>query len=80
MKPISIRSQWDRFERDVMPDKAGPVQRQEMRRAFYAGASIMLKLTHKAAIEMDEVAATNYLEELDEELKEFLTDMIEGRA
>lgn len=33
-----IREQWESFERQVIPIGASAIQRQEMRRAFYAGA------------------------------------------
>lgn len=33
-----IDEQWQRFDRDVIPEDAPPGQRIEMRRAFYAGA------------------------------------------
>ncbi len=35
---MSVRELWGSFEREVVPDDAGPVQREEMRRSFYAGA------------------------------------------
>lgn len=41
----TIRESWNSFETDVMPEDAPPVQRQEMRRAFFAGAwSILCEL------------------------------------
>ena len=40
----TIAEQWALFERAVMPKDAPPVQRQEMRRAFYAGAEAMLRM------------------------------------
>lgn len=33
-----LKTAWDSFERDVIPRNAPPVQRSEMRNAFYAGA------------------------------------------
>lgn len=39
----TIAEQWSEFEKTVLdPMGAGPTQRQEMRRAFYAGVSFML--------------------------------------
>jgi hypothetical protein len=37
-----IEKEWLDFERRVMPKNAPAVQRQEMRRAFYAGVSTAL--------------------------------------
>lgn len=44
----TIAEQWAIFEMLVMPKDASPVQRQEMRRAFYAGAEAMLRLQYVA--------------------------------
>ena len=33
-----LKEQWESFNREVIPSDAGPIQREEMRRAFYAGA------------------------------------------
>lgn len=40
----TIAEQWAVLEAAVIPKNAPPVQRQEMRRAFYAGAEAMLRL------------------------------------
>lgn len=39
----SIAAMWMMFETQVMPLNAPPIQRKEMRRAFYAGAHAMLE-------------------------------------
>lgn len=44
----TIAEQWAAFEALVMPKDAPPVQRQEMRRAFYSGAEAMLRLQYAA--------------------------------
>lgn len=44
----TIAEQWATFESLVMPKDAPPVQRQEMRRAFYSGAEAMLRLQYAA--------------------------------
>ena len=41
----SIAQQWESFSANVLPRDAPTVQRQEMRRAFYAGAHAMLEMT-----------------------------------
>ena len=40
----TIFSEWQSFERDVVPAAAPAIQREEMRRAFYAGAQAMYAL------------------------------------
>lgn len=37
-----MAAEWQSFSDSVLPPKAGPVQRTEMRRAFYAGALAVL--------------------------------------
>ena len=39
---LLMAEQWDQFARAVVPVGAPLVQRQEMRRAFYAGAQAIL--------------------------------------
>ncbi len=39
-----IERAWTRFERMVVPTDAGPVQRSEMRRSFYAGAATLFRM------------------------------------
>ena len=41
MEPKLIEAAWLSFERQVIPPTAPDVQRQEMRRAFYAGAQAL---------------------------------------
>lgn len=38
-----MKEEWDRFEEMVIHPEAHIVQREEMRRSFYSGASIILK-------------------------------------
>ena len=38
MKRQLMAEQWDQFARQVLPASASAAQKQEMRRAFYAGA------------------------------------------
>jgi hypothetical protein len=37
-----IKEEWNSFDKDVVPAGAHHVQRQEMKRAFYAGAHAIL--------------------------------------
>ena len=69
-----FQKQWQDFEKSVIPPNAPAVQRQEMRRAFYAGASAMFNLTRKLGDEdVDEDEAVLVLEGLEQELAEFLS-------
>lgn len=40
----TVQQQWALFEAAVIPQSAPPVQRQEMRRAFYSGVKAVLRL------------------------------------
>lgn len=42
MKPIE--DAWKKFEVMVVPKDAGPVQRDETRKAFYSGAAILFQI------------------------------------
>lgn len=38
---IRFSKQWEKFEADVVPNDAGPNQREQLRDAFYGGAHVM---------------------------------------
>lgn len=40
----SFAHEWNEFQRAVLPLDAGPVQREMMRDAFYAGGAIVIQL------------------------------------
>lgn len=40
----NLEAAWKRFERMVLPESAGEVQRSEMRKAFMGGASILFTM------------------------------------
>lgn len=40
----SVKNEWDSFEKSIIPIGAPEIQRIEMRRAFYAGATSLLQL------------------------------------
>lgn len=79
---MTLASQWASFELLVVPTTAGPVQRQEMRRAFYAGASAMIGLMMRGLDASNEVTDADVasLTRLQEELAAFGLDVKEGRA
>lgn len=39
-----LAEQWDSYSREVLPKNASTVQRWECRRAFYAGAGVLMGL------------------------------------
>ncbi len=82
MKRQLMAEQWDSFARAVLPKDAPAVQRQEMRRAFYAGAQgilhgvIMALAPEKEPTEDDLEMMAN----LERELSEFAELVKQGRA
>jgi hypothetical protein len=56
-----LRKAWESYLRDVMPAGAGAIQREETRRAFYAGAASMMSLVVGGMSETDEVTEGDVL-------------------
>jgi hypothetical protein len=50
-----IAEAWKRFEAMVLPASASAVQRSEMRKAFYAGASVMFQTVTQGMSEGAEI-------------------------
>ena len=73
--PLSVFDQWKTYEREIVPVDAPPVQREECRRAFYAGCPAMFGLMLDATRPDDDDDCEANLQALDDELKAFLTDM-----
>lgn len=64
----TFKGAWDSYLAKVVPDDAGPTQVMETKMAFYAGASIIMHMFHRAEEVSDDVAETimsNMMEELD---------------
>lgn len=77
----TLASAWDTFHAAVLPPGAGPIQRQEMRRAFYAGAQAALLATVDISEpEVSEDAGVAALEALHDECRQFAKAISEGRA
>lgn len=76
----TLKDDWESFDSQVIPDDAGTTQRQEMRRAFYAGAWSMLcaveRLGNEAVSEEQGVVA---LEKLKAECQAFVFLVKKGR-
>ena len=87
LKPAGPRrmlmaEQWDQFARSVLHEGIPAIQRQEMRRAFYAGAeSILFRVIAAFAPDAEPTADDlAIMDNLDRELKEFAQMVKEGRA
>lgn len=77
----SIREQWDSFDVAVVPKGCSALQRQEMRRAFYAGAESVLALFFDIGGDhVSEDEGVVRLERFHEECRTFARDVEEGRA
>jgi hypothetical protein len=73
---------WQSYADHVIPPTASPIQRQETRRAFYAGATALFNgvtagLTEGPEPREEDVRA---LEALSEELEAFARDIQAGKA
>jgi len=76
-----VLEQWDQFARMVLPPDCHPIQRKEMRLAFYAGIKAALELGNFMSEEGD--ATDNDVELLRSvhaELDKFTEDVKGGRA
>lgn len=78
----TIAEQWADFESVVIPRSAGGAQRQEMRRAFYAGFHSALECALQAADESgdDDDLGARMLQSLRDECKKFAVAVVAGRA
>jgi len=77
----TIQAQWSTFEAMVVPKKASPVQRQEMRRAFYAGAEAMMRIQWAIGDEnISEDAGVQILEGCYDEVRRFALQVQNGDA
>lgn len=69
-----IARSWASFEKIAMPHDAPQIQREEMRKAFFAGASILFEIITRAADDgSDEPTAADLaiMDGLDRELRAF---------
>jgi hypothetical protein len=82
MKRLLMAEEWDKFARGVIPADAPKVQKQEMRRAFYAGAqSILFRVIQSFAPDSEPTDAdVQIMENLHQELQDFAALVKAGRA
>lgn len=71
----TVYQQWQSYERQIVPKGADAVQREECRRAFYAGAAAMFGLVMAATEPTNEDECEARLTALDTELGAFTKDM-----
>lgn len=71
VKPESIAAAWESYRLDLLYD-APPVQIQETRRAFYAGAAALLGVQQNMATTLSDDDAVEGMEALVQELVEFV--------
>jgi hypothetical protein len=82
MKRKSIAEQWDDFSLRVGLYNVSPIQRQEMRRAFYGGAASILSSLVMGLDEDHEPTEEDmeYISSLHQEMSQFGKDLQAGRA
>lgn len=82
IEEMKIKEQWESYVRQVLPETAGPVQCQETRRAFYAGAQALLSILTAGTSDDAEVTESDMslLEGIQRELEQFYRDVQGGRA
>ena len=73
----TIKYDWDEFEEKIIPKETSPIQRQEMKRSFYAGIqSILFKQIELS--DLDEDAAVAELDKIHKECNEFFDGVAKG--
>lgn len=85
IKRLLIAEEWDKYSRMAIHSGAGTIQRREMRRAFYAGASgILFGIIRKLANDRGNCEPTEedilVMAGVQHELDDFITDIERGRA
>lgn len=77
----TIQELWDSFNMLVVPTDASNVQRQEMRRSFYAGVEAMCRIQFSiTAPEVSEDEAVKILSAVNDELNSFAQKVQQGKA
>ena len=77
-----IAEKWNECARMILPADCSPLQRREMRRAFYAGAEGLLKAIMADLADEPDVTPNdmNLMLSIDRELREFAQLVKDGRA
>lgn len=72
---MTIREMWEELALETLSVDAGPIQRKECRRYFYAGCVAMLYYAANVAADKSEEDAAAQLEAWNEELAKFGRDI-----
>ena len=77
-----MAEQWDQYVRTVLPTNCSPTQKQETRRAFYAGAQSILFRVIEAFVPETEPTDEDLhiMQGVHDELQDFARFVAEGRA
>jgi hypothetical protein len=77
-----VAEQWVSFEKAILPPNCSDVQRQEMRRAFFAGSFVVMDVLAEAMSDSDDMTAADetVMIDLATEREMYLADMLAGRA
>ena len=76
-----IEQGWRSYAEHVLPKNASAVQKQETRRAFYAGAGLLFEALTNAVgpDDVSEDAGMDIMASVDTEIRQFLRDVTVGR-
>lgn len=75
----TIKGRWDFFAAKCLPKNASAIQIQEMKKAFYCGASSILEINFFIGGMISEEEALEVLTGLNEEFKKFMEEEIKKR-
>jgi hypothetical protein len=77
----TIAALWESYNKEVVPATASPIQRQELRRAFYAGAGSMMGLVYDLGDDsISEDAGIAVMQGLVDEAHAFKNAVLAGQA
>lgn len=77
----TLAKAWDTFCEEIMPSDAPTIQYVEMRRAFYAGAAALAKITNRiGGPDVSEEEAMSILNGVHRELGQFGIDLQNGKV
>ncbi len=80
MNPETVEAGWKSLERAALPADVHPIQRQEMRRAFYAGVQWLLTAWVDSIMTLDDDEGAARLELISRECGRFADDVRKGHA
>lgn len=78
--PMTIKGQWDRYFKEVVPRNASPIQIMETRRTFYAASHVMLLMMRDGVATLPEDQGVKKLDALHKECIDFANAIGRGEA